>query len=170
MVGAGDAGGGRLSEEAHGGADPRPGARERLPAGAVAPPAAEQAQQRGGGAYPGRMITGGHVIIYSRDAEADRAFFRDVLEYPHVDAGGGWLIFKLPPTEIAVHPTDGPEAQELYLMCDDINATVKNLSTKGVEFTQAVTDARWGRLTRFRLPGGGEVGMYEPRHERATEL
>ncbi|MET4645876.1 extradiol dioxygenase [Streptomyces sp. NBC_01724] len=116
------------------------------------------------------MITGGHVIIYSRDAEADRAFFRDVLEYPHVDAGGGWLIFKLPPTEIAVHPTDGPETQELYLMCDDISATVKNLAAKGVEFTQAVTDARWGRLTRFRLPGGGEVGMYEPRHERATEL
>lgn len=129
-------------------------------------------QQRGVrvGAYPDRMIIGGHVIIYSRDAEADRAFFRDVLEYPHVDAGGGWLIFKLPPTEIAVHPTDGPETQELYLMCDDISATVKNLAAKGVEFTQAVTDARWGRLTRFRLPGGGEVGMYEPRHERATDL
>ncbi|MFF3357745.1 VOC family protein [Streptomyces sp. NPDC002917] len=116
------------------------------------------------------MIIGGHVIIYSRDAEADRVFFRDVLEYPHVDAGGGWLIFKLPPTEIAVHPTDGPETQELYLMCDDISATVKNLAAKGVEFTQAVTDARWGRLTRFRLPGGGEVGMYEPHHQRATDL
>ncbi|MFF2127805.1 VOC family protein [Streptomyces olivochromogenes] len=93
-----------------------------------------------------------------------------VLEYPHVDAGGGWLIFKLPPTEIAVHPTDGPETQELYLMCDDVDATVRILTAKGVEFTQPVTDARWGRLTRFRLPGGGEVGLYEPRHERATDL
>lgn len=157
---------------APGDADPGHGGLERLPVGAVALPAAEQTRQRGVrvGAYPDHMITGGHVIIYSRDAEADRAFFRDVLEYPHVDAGGGWLIFKLPPTEIAVHPTDGPETQELYLMCDDISATVKNLASKGVEFTQAVTDARWGRLTRFRLPGGGEVGMYEPRHERATEL
>nr|WSW48040.1 extradiol dioxygenase [Streptomyces sp. NBC_01001] len=116
------------------------------------------------------MITGGHVVIYSRDAEADRAFFKDVLEYPHIDAGGGWLIFKLPPTEVAVHPTDGPESHELYLMCDDIDATVKNLAAKGVEFSQPVTDARWGRLTRFRLPGGGDVGMYEPHHERATDL
>jgi uncharacterized glyoxalase superfamily protein PhnB len=116
------------------------------------------------------MINGGHVIIYSRDAEADRVFFRDVLEYPDVDVGGGWLIFKLPPTEIAVHPTDGPETQELYLMCGDVDATVESLAAKGVEFTQSVTDARWGRLTRFRLPGGGEVGLYEPRHERATDL
>ena len=116
------------------------------------------------------MITGGHVIIHSRDAEADRAFFRDVLEYPHVDAGHGWLIFKLPPTELAVHPTDGPETQELYLMCDDVAETVRNLTARGVEFTQGITDERWGRLTRFRLPGGGEVGMYEPRHQRATDL
>lgn len=116
------------------------------------------------------MITGGHVIIHSRDAEADRAFFRDVLEYPHVDAGHGWLIFKLPPTELAVHPTDGPETQELYLMCDDVDETVRNLTARGVEFTQPVSDERWGRLTRFRLPGGSEVGMYEPRHQRATDL
>lgn len=116
------------------------------------------------------MITGGHVIIHSRDAEADRAFFRDVLEYPHVDAGHGWLIFKLPPTELAVHPTDGPETQELYLMCDDVAETVRNLTARGVEFTQGITDERWGRLTRFRLPGGSEVGMYEPRHQRATDL
>jgi uncharacterized glyoxalase superfamily protein PhnB len=93
-----------------------------------------------------------------------------VLEYPHVDVGGGWLTFKLPPTEIAVHPTDGLESQELYLMCDDVDTTVTDLTAKGVEFTQPVTDARWGRLTRFRLPGGVEVGLYEPRHERATEL
>lgn len=116
------------------------------------------------------MINGAHVIVYSRDAEADRAFFRDVLEYPHVDAGHGWLIFRLPPAEIAVHPTDGAESQELYLMCDDVDETVADLTAKGVEFTQPVTDARWGRLTRFRLPGGGEVGLYEPRHERATGL
>jgi catechol 2,3-dioxygenase-like lactoylglutathione lyase family enzyme len=116
------------------------------------------------------VINGAHVIVYSRDAEADRAFLRDVLEYPHVDAGRGWLVFRLPPAEIAVHPTDGPESQELYLMCDDVDATVADLTAKGVEFTQPVTDARWGRLTRFRLPGGGEVGLYEPRHERATGL
>ncbi|MFI6849324.1 extradiol dioxygenase [Kitasatospora sp. NBC_00085] len=116
------------------------------------------------------MIIGGHVIVYSRDAEADRAFFRDVLEYPHVDAGGGWLIFKLPPSEIAVHPTEGPGSQELYLMCDDVDATRRTLVARGVEFVQPVTDARWGRLTRFRLPGGAEVGLYEPRHERATDL
>ncbi|MFC1405037.1 MULTISPECIES: VOC family protein [Streptacidiphilus] len=116
------------------------------------------------------MINGAHLIVYSRDAEADRAFFRDVLEYPHVDAGHGWLIFKLPPAEVAVHPTDGPETQELFLMCDDVEATVSNLTAKGVQFTQAITDERWGRLTRFRLPGGSEVGMYQPRHERATGL
>ncbi|WP_329123789.1 VOC family protein [Streptomyces sp. NBC_01465] len=116
------------------------------------------------------MINGAHVIVHSRDAEADRAFFRDVLEYPHVDAGGGWLIFKLPPAELAVHPTDGPESQELYLMCDDVDAAVSALTAQGVEFTQPLTDARWGRVTRFRLPGGSEVGLYETRHERATDL
>jgi predicted enzyme related to lactoylglutathione lyase len=116
------------------------------------------------------MITGGHVIVYSHDAEADRAFFRDVLEYPHVDAGAGWLVFKLPPTEIAVHPADGPEAQEFYLMCDDLDATMEQLTSRGVEFTQPVTEARWGRLTRLRLPGGGELGMYQPHHPVATAL
>ncbi|MFC5803781.1 VOC family protein [Streptomyces formicae] len=116
------------------------------------------------------MINGAHLIIYSRDAEADRAFLRDVLGYPHVDAGGGWLIFKLPPAEVAVHPVEGAESHELYLMCDDVEATVSELTARGVEFTQPVTDAGWGLLTRLRLPGGGEVGMYEPRHERATEL
>ncbi|GAA1968517.1 VOC family protein [Amycolatopsis minnesotensis] len=115
------------------------------------------------------MFSGAHVIIHSRDAEADRAFFRDVLHYPHVDAGHGWLIFKLPPAEIAVHPAEEPQ-HEFYFMCDDVEAAVAELTAKGVEFTHPVTDARWGRLTRFRLPGGGEVGMYEPRHERATEL
>lgn len=115
------------------------------------------------------MITGSHVIVYSTDAEADRAFFRDVLEYPHVDAGDGWLIFRLPPAEVAVHPTDGAPAHELYLMCDDITATVAELAAGGVTCAP-VSDAGWGLLTRIRLPGGGELGLYEPRHLRATEL
>lgn len=116
------------------------------------------------------MINGVHVVIHSRNAEADRAFFRDVLDFPHVDAGGGWLIFTLPPSEIAVHPADGAGAasHEFFLMCDDVDATVRELSARNVVFTQPVTDARWGRVTRLRLPGGGEVGLYEPRHERAT--
>ncbi|GDY31950.1 VOC family protein [Gandjariella thermophila] len=116
------------------------------------------------------MINGGHVIIYSSDAGADRAFFRDVLGYPHVDAGHGWLIFQLPPAEIAVHPAEASGTHEFYFMCDDVDATVRDLTAKGVEFTQPVTDAGWGLLTRFRLPGGGEVGMYQPRHPRATDL
>jgi hypothetical protein len=115
------------------------------------------------------VINGGHVIIYSQEAEADRAFLQSVLEFPHVDAGAGWLIFKLPPTEIAVHPTDGPPAHELYLMCDDLDATMSQLAAKGVGFT-AVTEARWGRQTGLRLPSGGEIGLYEPRHLRAISL
>lgn len=116
------------------------------------------------------MINGAHVIVYSRDPEADRVFFRDVLDYPHVDAGGGWLIFRLPPAEVAVHPVDGAESHELYFMCDDVEESVRELTGKGVEFSGPITDEGWGRLTRFRLPGGGQVGMYEPRHERATGL
>jgi catechol 2,3-dioxygenase-like lactoylglutathione lyase family enzyme len=115
------------------------------------------------------VITGSHVIIYSRDAEADRAFFSDVLDYPHVDAGGGWLIFKLPPGEVAVHPSHGPQSQELYLMCDDINATVAHLAANGVTCSE-ISDQGWGLLTAVRLPGGGDLGLYEPRHPRATDL
>lgn len=115
------------------------------------------------------MINGAHVIIYSRDAEADRSFFRDVLRYPHVDGGNGWLIFKLPPAEIAVHPGDS-ESHEFYLMCDDVTATREELSAKGVEFTQPISDQGWGLMTTLRLPGGGELGLYEPRHERAHDL
>jgi catechol 2,3-dioxygenase-like lactoylglutathione lyase family enzyme len=114
------------------------------------------------------VITGAHVIVYSRDADADRAFFRDVLEYPHVDAGGGWLIFKLPPGEVALHPAESP-SHELYLMCDDVNATVDQLAAKGVS-CGPVSDQGWGMLTSIRLPGGGELGLYEPRHPKATEL
>ena len=90
-----------------------------------------QTHRRAAAQYGGPMITGSHVIVYSRDADADRAFFSDVLNYPHVDAGGGWLIFKLPPGEVAMHPTDGPQSHELYLMCDDINATIEHLAGDG---------------------------------------
>ena len=128
-----------------------------------------QTHRRAAAQYGGPMITGSHVIVYSRDADADRAFFSDVLNYPHVDAGGGWLIFKLPPGEVAVHPTDGPQSHELYLMCDDINATIEHLAANGVTCSE-VTDQGWGLLTSIRLPGGGELGLYEPRHPRATEL
>jgi hypothetical protein len=83
---------------------------------------------------------------------------------------GGWLIFKLPPAELAVHPSDGPTGHELYFMCDDLEATMRDLQAKGVEFTHDISEERWGRLTRFRLPGGGEVGIYEPRHPLAIDL
>lgn len=114
------------------------------------------------------MITGTHAIVYAQDAEKARAFFRDVLRFPHVDAGGGWLIFKLPPAEVAAHPAEAP-SHELYLMCDDIEATVAELTAKGAEFTEGVTDAGWGLLTALRIPGGGTIGLYEPRHPKATE-
>ncbi len=108
------------------------------------------------------MITGAHTIVFSEDAEADRAFFRDVLQFDHVDAGGGWLIFALPPAELAVHP--GESAHQLYLMCDDIAATTTELRARGVELTRDVSDEGWGLLTALRLPGGGELGLYEPKH------
>lgn len=116
------------------------------------------------------MVNGAHIVVYSSDPEADRAFFRNVLGYAHVDAGGGWLIFKLPPAEIAVHPSDGPSSYGFYLICDDVDATVAELTAKGVEFTKPVTNLRWGRCTAFRLPSGGEVGLYEPSHRRAIAL
>jgi hypothetical protein len=116
------------------------------------------------------MITGLHLIIYSRDAEADRAFIRDVLGYPHVDTGGGWLIFKAPPAEVAAHPIDGPEKHEIYLMCDDLQATMDELTAKKVQFSQPVSDQGWGLLTVIRLPGGGELGLYQPRHPTAYNL
>ncbi len=114
------------------------------------------------------MITGAHVIVYSTDADADRAFFRDVLGYPHVDAGGGWLIFKLPPTEVAVHPAESG-SHELYLMCDDLEAATAELAEHGVSCSPP-TDEGWGLLTTIRLPGGGDLGLYQPRHERAADL
>ncbi|WP_327590398.1 hypothetical protein OHA25_27820 [Nonomuraea sp. NBC_00507] len=116
------------------------------------------------------MINGAHLIMYSRDADADRAFLRDVLGYPNVDAGGGWLIFKLPPAEVAVHPTDTAETHELYLMCDDLERTMEELRAKGVEFADPVSDQGWGLLTAITLPGGGRLGLYEPRHQTAHDL
>jgi len=114
------------------------------------------------------VINGSHVIVFSNDAEADRAFLADVLGFPHVDAGGGWLIFALPPSEVAVHPADGATSHELYFMCDDIEATMAELRGKGVEFTADIAEERWGRGTRMRLPSGAEVGIYEPHHPRAN--
>ncbi|GAA0346408.1 VOC family protein [Streptomyces blastmyceticus] len=116
------------------------------------------------------MIKGAHVVVFSRDAEADRVFFRDVLRYPYVDAGGGWLIFKLPPSEVAVHPSGESGGHELFLTCDDVRATVAELAAKGVEFTQPVSEEGWGLLTTLRLPGGGDLRLYEPRHEVAYTL
>jgi predicted enzyme related to lactoylglutathione lyase len=110
------------------------------------------------------VITGVHSLIYSSEADAVRAFFRDVLELPSVDAGHGWLIFALPPAEVAAHPTDGAGHHELYLMCDDIHATIEELRAKGVEISRAVAEERWGLVTAISLPGGTELGLYEPRH------
>ena len=110
------------------------------------------------------MITGVHALVFSRDAEAVRAFFRDVLGLDSVDAGGGWLIFALPPAELAAHPAGESGGQELYLMCDDIEATVRELEGKGVEFTRPIGDEGFGLMTAMKLPGGGELGLYEPRH------
>jgi catechol 2,3-dioxygenase-like lactoylglutathione lyase family enzyme len=114
------------------------------------------------------VINGSHVVLFSSDPDADRTFFADVLGFSHVDAGGGWLIFGLPPAEAAMHPSEGATSHELFFMCDDIEATINELSAKGVEFTAGINEERWGRLTRLRLPSGGEIGLYEPRHPRAT--
>jgi catechol 2,3-dioxygenase-like lactoylglutathione lyase family enzyme len=116
------------------------------------------------------MIRGTHVILYSSDAEADRAFFRDVLGLADVDAGGGWLIFRLPPAEVAVHPAEVSGAAELYLVCDDIDGTVADLGTRGVDFEGPVSDQGWGRLATVRLPGGGRLGLYEARHPTAFDV
>ncbi|HEX3318308.1 MAG TPA: VOC family protein [Solirubrobacteraceae bacterium] len=112
------------------------------------------------------MLTGAHVILYAHDAEAARAFLDDTLGLRSVDAGGGWLIFALPPAEVAVHPTDGPVHHELFLMCDDLEAALDDLRAKGVEPAGPVSEEGWGRLAPIPVPGLGEVGLYEPRHPR----
>jgi hypothetical protein len=109
------------------------------------------------------MIHGAHVIIYSKDPEADRAFFRDVLKYPSVDAGRGWLIFALPPAEVAVHPSDENDKHELYLMCDDVHALIADMKRSNVACSP-VDEQRWGSITRLTLPGGGQLGIYQPKH------
>jgi catechol 2,3-dioxygenase-like lactoylglutathione lyase family enzyme len=111
------------------------------------------------------MISGAHVVIYSKNAEADRAFFRDILGFKSVDAGHGWLIFALPPTEAAFHPSEG-DVHELYFMCDDLKTEMASLANKGVKCSK-VEEARWGSVTKMRLPSGGSVGLYQPKHPTA---
>jgi catechol 2,3-dioxygenase-like lactoylglutathione lyase family enzyme len=115
------------------------------------------------------MIFGAHVILYSKDADADRTFFRDVLGFAHVDAGNGWLIFALPPAEAAVHPSEENDKTELYLMCNDLNAEIIALQNKGIQNLK-VEEQRWGSITRIQLPGGGKVGLYQPKHPTALSL
>ncbi len=117
----------------------------------------------------GGMISGAHVILYSTDAEADRAFLRDVLGFKSVDAGHGWLIFALPPAEAAVHPAKENGVQELYLMCDDLKAEIAALTRKGVQCSD-VHEERWGSITTLRLPSGCEIGLYQPKHPTALGL
>ena len=112
-------------------------------------------------------IGGAHVIIYSANADADRAFIRDVLGFPHVDVGHGWLIFALPASEIAVHPADTNGQHEMYLMVEDVKAFVAQMSERGVACTTP-QDQGWGVVTQLSLPGGGQLGVYEPRHARPT--
>ena len=116
------------------------------------------------------MFSGAHVIIYSRSAEEDRAFLRDKLGLSNVDAGGGWLIFKLPPAEIAVHPTEGPEKHEFYFMCDDLEDTLRKLGTAGAKQSGSTSDEGWGLLAQVRLPSGTSLSLYEPRHPLAHAL
>jgi hypothetical protein len=125
------------------------------------------------------MMNGVHLLLYSRDPEADRAFFRDVLDFQSVDAGEGWLIFALPPAEIGIHPGEGKFIERhadheisgsvVYLMCDDLHATMDSLTSKGAQTTEIV-QAGWGITTTVRLPGGGGLGLYQPRHATALQL
>lgn len=118
-------------------------------------------------------VVGAHTILYAEDPDAARAFLRDVLGLPNVDAGGGWLIFRSPPAELAVHPADSSGTSgrhQLYLICDDLDATVAELRGKGVQLTGDVEELRWGRLTSVPVPGAGAVGLYEPRHPTAYDL
>ena len=115
------------------------------------------------------MINGAHVVVYTKDAEADRAFFRDVLQFPSVDAGHGWLIFAMPPFEVAFHDSEKNDEHELFLMCDDITTTLRDLKSKRVKVS-GVSEQRWGKLATLTLPGGGKVGLYEPNHPIPLEL
>jgi hypothetical protein len=114
------------------------------------------------------MISGAHVIIYSTNADADRAFLKDVLALPSVDVGGGWLIFGLPPAEVAVHPHDQNGEHELYLMCDDVEKVVADLRARGFA-CDPISNQGWGMLTNVTLPGGSKLGIYQPRHARPPQ-
>lgn len=119
------------------------------------------------------MITGTHAVLYAEDATAARAFLRDVLGLPYVDAHDGWLIFALPPAELGVHPAgppDGSGRAELYLMCDDVETTVAELAGRGVVFSAGIEDQGWGRVTHLEVPGAGTIGLYQPAHPTATGL
>jgi catechol 2,3-dioxygenase-like lactoylglutathione lyase family enzyme len=118
------------------------------------------------------MINGIHAIVYAKDADATRKFLRDVLGLASVDAGRGWLIFALPPAEIAAHPSEveADQKHELYLMCDDLKATMSELAKKGVEFVDEPSDQPWGVLVTLRVPGGGTMGLYQPKHPVAINL
>ena len=111
------------------------------------------------------MINAAHAIVYADDAEKARAFFRDVLEFPSVDVGGGWLIFELPRSELGIHPTGegAPAGHELFLLCDDVEKTVAELTAKGVEFDGGIEDRGWGRYVTMRVPGAGTIGLYQPK-------
>lgn len=115
------------------------------------------------------MITGTHTIIYSKNAEADKAFFRDVLKLRNIDVGHGWLIFGLPPSELAVHPSSDSEHHEIYLMCEDINIFVQQMSEQKVACSE-IQNQGWGLLTELTLPGGGKLGVYQPRHARPEPM
>jgi catechol 2,3-dioxygenase-like lactoylglutathione lyase family enzyme len=115
------------------------------------------------------MISGAHVIVYTKNAEADRAFFRDVLGFKSVDAGHGWLIFALPPGEAAFHPSEKNGPHELYFLCDNLKSEMAALAKKGVVCSE-VHEERWGSIMRIRLPGGGEIGLYQPKHPTALGL
>jgi catechol 2,3-dioxygenase-like lactoylglutathione lyase family enzyme len=112
------------------------------------------------------MMFGAHVVVSSKDAQADRAFLREVFGLSSVDAGHGWLIFALPPAEVAVHPAEETGGHELYFMCDDLKAEISALGEKGIRCSE-VQEARWGSITHVQLPGGGEVGLYQPKHPLA---
>jgi catechol 2,3-dioxygenase-like lactoylglutathione lyase family enzyme len=114
------------------------------------------------------MIDGAHVVLFVPDAEATRAFLRDTVGLPGVDAGDGWIIFALPPAEVAAHPTAGPVAHELYLTCDDLEATLADLRARGVELADEPSTRDWGVVVRLKVPGGGTIGLYEPRHARPS--
>jgi catechol 2,3-dioxygenase-like lactoylglutathione lyase family enzyme len=115
------------------------------------------------------LINGAHVVIYSKDSEADRAFFRDVLQFPCVDAGHGWLMFAMPPLEAAFHDSESNDQHELFLMCDDLASTLEDLRSKNVTVSE-VGEQRWGKLATLTLPGGGKIGIYEPKHPSPLTL